>query len=194
MTQLHIGRLVTIWLLVISGYGHAAEPLLQAPFPLNPAHTEPSTSQERVACPEPVEPVRDVMGVSFYTDAHHSIVDLRIVNDHKTRLKPLSTFLRVVSQTTDRYLHGGDIKAAHCAFLWLTRWAEVDAMLGRVNRQGSYERKWSLGGVALSYVNIQHAPDLDRKAKQQVERWFQHLAAAVQAEYQQMTCPMTISV
>ena len=49
---------------------------------------------------------------------------------------------------------------------------------------GPYERKWTLGGLALSYVKIQHAPDLDRKARDQVERWFRHLAAAVQAEYQ----------
>jgi hypothetical protein len=80
---------------------------LQAPFPLNPAQTEPSTSQERVACPELVDPVRDVMGVSFYTDVHHSMVDLRLLKDNNTRLKPISTFLRVVSQTTDRYVQGG---------------------------------------------------------------------------------------
>ena len=184
MTRLHIGRLMTLWLLVVSGYNYAAETPLQAPFPLNPAHTEPSTSQARGACPEPVEPVRDVIGVSFYTDAHHSIVDRRLVNDNNTRLKPLSTFLRVVSQMTDRYLHSGDIEAAHCALLWLTRWAQVDAMLGRVNRQGTYERKWTLGGLALSYVKIQHAPDLDRKARYQVEGWFRHLAAVVRAEYQ----------
>ena len=103
--------------LVVSSYGHAAESPLQAPFPLNPAHTEPSTSQERGACPEPVEPVHDVMGMSFYTDAHHSIVDRRLVNDNNTCLKPLSTFLRVVSQMTDRYFHSGDIEAARCGLL-----------------------------------------------------------------------------
>jgi poly(beta-D-mannuronate) lyase len=184
MTRLHIGLLMTLWLLVVSGYSYAAETPLQAPFPLNPAHTEPSPSQARGACPEPVEPVRDVMGVSFYTDVHHSMVDRRLVNDNNTRLKPLSTFLRMVSQMTDRYLHSGDIKAAHCALLRLTRWAQVDAMLGRVNRQGTYERKWTLGGLALSYVKIQHVPDLDRKARYQVERWFRHLAAVVRAEYQ----------
>jgi poly(beta-D-mannuronate) lyase len=184
MTRLYIGSLMTLWLLLGSGYGHAAESPLQAPFPLNPAHIEPGPSQERVACPEPVDPVRDVMGVSFYTDVHHSVVDLRLLKDNKIRLKPISTFLSVVSQTTDRYLQGGDIKVAHCALAWLTRWAEADAMLGRVNRQGAYERKWTLGGLALSYLKIQHAPDLDRTDRDQVERWFRQLAAVVQAEYQ----------
>jgi hypothetical protein len=79
MTGLHLGRLMTIGLLLVSGFSYAAETPLQAPFPLNPRHPEPSTSGERVACPEPAEPVRDVMGVSFYTDAYHSIVDLRLV-------------------------------------------------------------------------------------------------------------------
>jgi poly(beta-D-mannuronate) lyase len=90
----------------------------------------------------------------------------------------------MVSQMTDRYLRSGDIAAAHCAFVWLTHWARADAMLGRVNRQGAYERKWTLGGLALSYVKIQRAPDLDDQARYQVERWFRHLAAAVRAEYQ----------
>jgi hypothetical protein len=87
VTQLYIGRLVALWLLVVSGYGHASE--------VPPA------------CPELVDPVRDVMGVSFYTDVHHSIIDLRLLKDNNTRLKPISTFLRVVSQTTDRYVQGG---------------------------------------------------------------------------------------
>jgi hypothetical protein len=42
MTRLYIGLLMTLWLLVVSGYSYAAETPLQAPFPLNPAHTEPS--------------------------------------------------------------------------------------------------------------------------------------------------------
>jgi poly(beta-D-mannuronate) lyase len=184
MTGLHLGRLMTIGLLLVSGFSYAAETPLQAPFPLNPTHAEPSTSGERVACPEPAEPVRDVMGVSFYTDAYHSIVDLRLVNDNHTHLKAISTFLGMVSQMTDRYLRSGDTAAAHCAFVWLTRWAQADAMLGRVNRQGAYECKWTLGGLALSYVKIQHAPDLDDQARYQVERWFRRLAAVVRAEYQ----------
>jgi poly(beta-D-mannuronate) lyase len=184
MTRSHLGRLMTIGLLLVSGLSYAAETPLQAHFPLNPTHTEPSTSGERVACPEPADPVRDVMGVSFYTDAYHSIVDPRLVKDNHTRLKAISTFLGVVSQMTDRYLRSGDIAAAHCAFVWLTHWARADAMLGRVNQQGAYERKWTLGGLALSYVKIQRALDLDDQARYQVERWFQRLAAVVRAEYQ----------
>jgi poly(beta-D-mannuronate) lyase len=184
MTRLYRGRLMTIGLLLVSGLSYAAETPLQAPFPLNPTHAEPSTSGERVACPAPAEPMRDVVGVSFYTDTHHSIVDPHLVEENHMRLKPISTLLGVVSQMTDRYLRGGDTAAAHCAFAWLTRWAQADAMLGRVNRQGAYERQWTLGGLALSYLKIQHAPDLDDQARYQVERWFRHLAAAVYAEYQ----------
>jgi poly(beta-D-mannuronate) lyase len=184
MTRSHLGRLMTIGLLLVSGLSYAAETPLQAPFPLNPTHTEPSTSGERVACPEPADPVRDVMGVSFYTDAYHSIVDLRLINNNHTQLKAISTFLGMVSQMTDRYLRSGDTAAAHCAFVWLSHWARANAMLGRVNQQGAYERKWTLGGLALSYVKIQHAPDLDDQARYQVQRWFRRLAAVVRAEYQ----------
>jgi poly(beta-D-mannuronate) lyase len=184
MSRLHSGRLLTLWLLLASASSYAAEMPLQAPFPVKLAHTEPNTAHAGVPCPEPVEPARDVMGVSFYTDAHHSIIDRRLMDENKIRMKPLSVFIRGLSQMTDQYLRSGDFATAHCAFLWLAHWAQAHAMLGHANRQGAYERQWTLGGLALSYLKIQHAPDLDHQARDQVEGWFRQLAAVVRAEYQ----------
>src|SRR5262249_18714417 len=70
-------------------------------------------------------------------------------------------------------------EAAACAMRLLVAWADARAMLGRVNQQGSYHRKWTLAGAALAYLQIRDAPGFDTAAKRRVAEWLHAVALAV---------------
>jgi len=136
-------------------------------------------------CESPVPPVREILADSFYTDPEHSIVDPDREAAHKRAVKPLQNFLAGLTRMSDRFVASAppQPEAARCALLWLDAWAQADAMLGKVTQQGRYERKWMLAGVALAYLKIRDAPDLDARAKARVQAWLARLMAAVKPDY-----------
>ena len=54
----------------------------------------------------------------------------------------------------------------------------------RSNRQGEYEREWTLAGLALAYLRVRDAPGLDRRARADVEAWLTKLAQLVRPNYE----------
>jgi poly(beta-D-mannuronate) lyase len=125
--------------------------------------------------------VRDVIGVSFYTDAHHSIIDKQKLARNEANLNPIRQYLQQVTDYSDAAAHG-DAGAASCAMQWLSSWAAGDAMLGDVNHQGEYEREWTLGGLAMAYLKVRDTgasdPDHDK-----IAAWFSQLATIVETYY-----------
>src|SRR5262249_51917591 len=93
-------------------------------------------------CPVPVPAIRDVDGVSFYTDPQSSKPDPAklAANDEATR--PLDLFLAGVVSAANRWARSRppQPEAAACAMQLLVAWADARAMLGRVNEQGGYHR------------------------------------------------------
>ena len=95
------------------------------------------------------------------------MVDLRFVNDNKTRLKPMSTFLHKC-RGSDRYRHGGDLAALSCigmaSPLGTSRCdAGSSQSAGRLWPQMDSDR------VGLVLREDSSQPDLDRRAKYEVE-------------------------
>jgi poly(beta-D-mannuronate) lyase len=135
------------------------------------------------ACPPPPAVVRDVDVPRFYDDAAGSRVDARLKAAHEAAAAPLVAFLRHVSGKADAALRAGKSDrqqaAAACALAWLEAWARGDAWLGRVNRQGEYQRKWDLAGASLAYLKVK--PFATAEQRHVIEAWLARVARAARA-------------
>jgi poly(beta-D-mannuronate) lyase len=62
----------------------------------------------------------------------------------------------------------------------MTSWANQNGLLGKMSsNQAYYQRKWTLGGLALSYAKLK--PAASDTQKQIIETWLKSLAAATMA-------------
>jgi poly(beta-D-mannuronate) lyase len=135
-------------------------------------------------------PVVDVEGVSFYVDDARSIADPELERRNREALAPLRSFVRAVVGLADAWatsaqfdLAMADPALAGAAIEALARWAEAGALLGAVNHQGAYERKWSLGSLALAYLKVRQArvsPD----SRNSIQAWLRAIAARVEPDYE----------
>jgi poly(beta-D-mannuronate) lyase len=181
-----LGRMGAMVLVAMLGSHNAgAKVPLRAPFDVAALRAVHGVPIAGTRCPPPPAPVHDVLGVSFYTDPQNSVPDPgRLALDNQ-RQRPVRDFLVGVEDSAIQWVQSEPPlrSKASCALSWLDNWARADAMLGQVNQQGSYERKWTLGGVALSWLEIRGAPGLDATAVSRVLAWLKRLAAAVQPPY-----------
>jgi poly(beta-D-mannuronate) lyase len=122
------------------------------------------------ACETPPPARSDIDANSYYSDKHHSVIDPVLRARNIANTKPIEDFLSQVA----RDANGGD---AACALTWLSSWAEQKAMLGKMSsEQAYYVRKWTLGGMALSYARIQQQATPSQRSA--IEGWFKSLADA----------------
>ncbi len=192
-----LGRVGAMVLMATLGaHNVGAKVPLRDPFDFAALRTVHSVPIADTRCPSPPAPVRDMLGVSFYRDPQNSVPDPgRLALDNQ-RQRPVRDFLVGVEDSAMQWLQSEPPlrSKASCALFWLDSWARADAMLGQVNQQGSYERKWMLGGVALSWLEIRGAPGLDATAVSRVLAWLKRLATAVQPPYDQPAHPGLSSV
>jgi poly(beta-D-mannuronate) lyase len=132
-----------------------------------------------------IPPVRDLLGVSYYTDARHSVADPALKNENEAAFAPLRAFVADVVDLAGGWMESrpADPACAARALEALATWARAGALLGAVNRQGAYEREWTLGSLALAYLTLRDAPGLDPAARVAVEAWLVKLAEAVRPAY-----------
>lgn len=164
-----------------------AEPL-RAPFDIAALRAAKGHPVADAPCPPAPPPVRDVRGVSFYTDARHSQPDPDALAADNRALRPLRDLLRGVQRNAERWVRSDPPtpSAAACALAWLDVWAGADAMLGETNAQGAYHIKWTLAGAALTWLQIRDAPGLDPAATARVLAWFHRLAATAMPHYDRL--------
>jgi poly(beta-D-mannuronate) lyase len=125
------------------------------------------------ACELPPPARIDIDANSYYSDKHHSVIDPVLRAKNIANTKPVEDFLSQVA----RDANGGD---AACALTWLSSWAEQKALLGKMSsEQAYYVRKWTLGGMALSYARVQRQATASQRAV--IEAWFKALADATMA-------------
>jgi poly(beta-D-mannuronate) lyase len=137
--------------------------------------------------PEPlVPPVRDLIGVSFYVDKTHSLVDPVKKRENEAAVAPVRQFVASVTTLADGWMRSSPAKPdyAKAALDQLFAWASAGALLGEVNQQGGYERKWTLGSLALAFLKVRAAPGLDPGKVAATQAWFSRVAAAVMPAYE----------
>ncbi|QBE67005.1 alginate lyase [Pseudoduganella lutea] len=134
-------------------------------------------SRSAMACEAPPPPVRDIDANRYYTDARSSVIDPVLKTRNEAAVRPVNDFLEVVARRASAWQRRGDVADAHCALNWLEAWARPGAMLGTMTTpQSYYTRKWTLGGMALSYARVRDAATPAQR--QAIEGWFGRLADA----------------
>jgi poly(beta-D-mannuronate) lyase len=148
-----------------------------------PARTAPERAPALVApalvVPPFPPPLRDVMGVDYYTDVRHSEIDPVLKARNEAVEAPMREFGRALMLLSDGYLRsrGADTSLASRTLEGLFVWASADALLGQVNRGGLGQVNWALGAYALDYLKVRDARGLDSNKRERVEHWFRQLAA-----------------
>jgi poly(beta-D-mannuronate) lyase len=129
------------------------------------------------ACTAPPVALQDMQGNRYYTDEHHSVVDPILKAQNEAAAKPFNDYLKYVSNNSDAWLEKNDKASAICALIWLEQWAQARAMLGHIaTSQAHYLRKWTLAGLAFSYLKLK--TQATEQQKQSIESWLNELANA----------------
>jgi poly(beta-D-mannuronate) lyase len=137
--------------------------------------------------PAPIPaPIRDLAGVSYYTDAHHSVADPALKRRNQEAFAPLRAFVARIVDLANGWMVSRPANPAYAARVveTLASWARSGALLGTVNQQGAFEREWTLGGLALAYLRVRDAPGLDPAARATVEAWLVKIAEAIRPDYE----------
>lgn len=121
--------------------------------------------------------VIDIDANSYYNDANHSVIDPARRAQNIASTAPVEKFLAGVARSASRYQAQHKPDDAACALTWLESWAGQHAMQGKMSSEQAYfVRKWTLGGLALSYARVQ--PAATPAQRQAIEAWFTTLADA----------------
>jgi len=162
----------------------ASRARLKPPFDLPKPRGARGEQGREAPCGAPPPPVRDLTFRGFYAKGSgSSVIDPAAMRRYRAARAPVRSFQRALLARTDRYLETRRPRIAACALAWLDRWARAGAFLGRVSRQGGYERKWALGAISMAYLKIRGARGLDAARKRAVERWIGEWARLVHADY-----------
>jgi poly(beta-D-mannuronate) lyase len=176
-------------LVLVAAIGAAvAEPPAQLRGPVDVSARRAAVGRT-LAAPPPVPvppPVRALNGVSYYTDANHSVADPALKRKNEEAFAPLRAFVAQVITQADGWMVSRPAQPAYAAHAVeaLAVWARAGALLGEANRQGEYEREWTLAGLALAYLRVRDAPGLDHRACADIEAWLVKLAELVRPNYE----------
>ena len=155
---------------------------LRAPFDIEARRVHlPSREPARLPSIPNLAAIRDVDGVSFYVDENKSVADPKLKQQNVEALAPLREFVRGVVLHADAWAssqpefpqYAERVRDALCS------WAIGKALLGKVNRQGAYEREWSLGSLALAYLKVRDAEVISPEQRNLVQGWLRELAETV---------------
>lgn len=133
-------------------------------------------------CKPAPEPVMSLKSQPYYSDSSFSKVDPEAYKREQDAAKPLDQFLNVIQSAASDHRRGKP-GAAACGLQALDAWANAGALLGEFTLQGSYQRKWTVGGAALAYLGIRDADGLPPERKARVERWLGEVGRAVRPYY-----------
>jgi poly(beta-D-mannuronate) lyase len=132
------------------------------------------------SCAPPPPPLRDLVGIAYYTDGAHSLIDPQRKAQNAALAKPLNDFLHEVVRQSDRWIERADPAAAQCALSWLASWAQGGAFEGEMrhinNNQADYMRQNALAVVGIVYLKTRSQADADSRAA--IEPWLRRLAVA----------------
>jgi len=132
-----------------------------------------------LACGAPPPAVIDIEANRYYIDKHNSVIDPVLRARNIAAVKPIDTFLDAIARAASSYqgATGKSLEDAQCGLSWMVTWADQKALLGKMSsNQAYYQRKWTLGGLALSYAKLK--PVASEAQKQSIEAWLKLLADA----------------
>jgi len=137
------------------------------------------------ACPTPPAPVVSLMSEPFYTDRAFSIPDPARVAADRAAAAPLEAFLDAIQRPAERWVALRDPAEAACAIALLDAWARGGALTGDFNRQANYHRKWTLSGLALTWLALRDAPAATPERAARIGAWLGGIGHALRPTYEQ---------
>lgn len=136
-------------------------------------------------CDTPDAPVVTLDTQSKYKqdDAQKAALDEEAEETYTEAVEPLRIYGRNLVKITNAYVKSGpkNTAAAACALTWLDAWASAKAMTDLRSKQAHFNLGQALGGFALAYLQIRHAPGLPEEQKKRVEGWLRTLGQQVVA-------------
>ncbi|MCH9807713.1 MAG: alginate lyase family protein [Alphaproteobacteria bacterium] len=136
-----------------------------------------ATSAAAFACQPPPPPIRDLDLERYYSDRSGIKIDQAKRQAKRAAVAPLKRFMTRIAEDASRVWAPKPPRPieARCALIWLTAWAEADALLGTMStKQAAYERNWALAGLAGSYVKLR--PIATSKQRELIDPWLIRLA------------------
>lgn len=161
-------------------------PGLAGPYDVTARRDQQGGPLPRFACQPVPSPVVDVSGEVFYRPGtSNSVVDEAAHARDAAAAKPVNDFMSYVVRTADDYMRSqpADPARARCVLAWLDGWASGAALLGQANQQGRYLRNWTQADLAIAFLTVRDAQDLDPAAKARVTTWFGALAQMVNQDF-----------
>ncbi|MEZ0226301.1 MAG: alginate lyase family protein [Alphaproteobacteria bacterium] len=169
-----------------TGYG------LSPPFDVKSVRAKTGGRDTKAfACAASPAPMKDLHMESFYRkdDATSSAVDPQAYAVYKAATKPASVYEVGLESMANRYVRSNPPRPelAQCPLDWLATWAKGGALLGDVNKNGEYTRKWLLGSIASAWLQIRDEPSLDSRKKADVTNWIREVAGRVRDDFSRDT-------
>jgi poly(beta-D-mannuronate) lyase len=131
--------------------------------------------------------MRDLEFYSMYSKAegNSSVVDPKAYKAYKAAYKPISDYEVGLTSMANRYVRSDPPRPdiAACDLDWLAAWADAGALLGEVNKNGEYTRKWLLASLSNTWIQVRDEPSLDPAKRKKVLQWIHDVAAAAMADF-----------
>lgn len=128
-------------------------------------------------CPAPPPFEKTLNAESYYTDAHHSVIDEKKRQAEEKATEPATHLGQWSGLAADAYLTKGSRAAAACVYSLLTAAAHAHAWSGEMpTGQGHYEQKWLLAAVSVSYLKVRTSGIGTPDQQKEILKWFSSLA------------------
>jgi len=150
---------------------------LKSPWDENPV----ALTDAPHTCPDPPPFSKSLDAESYYTDAHHSIIDPQKKAAYEQASAAPTHLGQWTAQAADGYLKHGSRAGAQCVYTLLSAAAAAKAWSATMpTGQAHYVQKWLLAGTAMAYLKVRRTgvgtPDQDKA----IQNWFGSLSDRVQ--------------
>lgn len=170
-----LALLGTVALLPAPFAARAAEPLHSPWDNLHIALTD-----QPYTCPDPPPFARTLNAESYYTDAHHSVIDPAKKAAEEKATEGPTHLGQWSTEAADAYLRHGSRAAAACVYSLLDAAAQAKAWTDAMpTGQGHYEQKWLLAGASVAYLKVRNTGAGTPAQDKNIQKWFSSLANRV---------------
>ncbi len=148
-----------------------------------PPMRDASQENPEYECEVPGAPVITLETQSKYqqSDTSRATIDESANETYLKAVEPLRAYAKALVKIANDYVRSAprNPAAAKCTLSWLERWAAANAMTDMRSKQALFNLGQTLGGFALSYLQIRNASGLEEEQKKRVEAWLNTLGKQV---------------
>jgi poly(beta-D-mannuronate) lyase len=131
-------------------------------------------------CPDPPPFTKTLDAHSYYTDAHHSVIDPKLQEEERKATEAPTHLGQWATEAADKFLQSGSRAAAACVYSLLEAAAQAKAWTGAMpTSQGDYEQKWLLAGTSVAYLKVRNTGVGTPAQDKNIQGWFRSLANRV---------------